>query len=83
MADMIRLTGAARRFALLFPLALIVPALSAQEAGPLPEPQALQTGDETPWIYEGSDVPRDKEWLFGAMDNGLRALRTASLGQDP
>ncbi|MFZ1742684.1 MAG: insulinase family protein, partial [Pontixanthobacter sp.] len=38
----------------------------------LPAPQDLQTGDETPWIYEGSDVPRDEEWLFGAMDNGVR-----------
>ncbi len=39
---------------------------------PLPLPTALQTGDETPWIYEGSDVPRDPEWLWGKMDNGLR-----------
>ena len=37
-----------------------------------PQPEALQTGDETPWIYENSDVPRDEEWLFGEMDNGLR-----------
>ncbi|MEP5938586.1 MAG: insulinase family protein [Erythrobacter sp.] len=36
------------------------------------EPQALQTGDETPWIYRGSDVPRDRDWLFGEMANGLR-----------
>ncbi len=27
---------------------------------------------ETPWIYERSDVPQDKEWLFGEMDNGVR-----------
>ena len=37
-----------------------------------PEPVALQTGDETPWLYEGSDVPVDREWKFGKMDNGLR-----------
>ncbi len=35
-------------------------------------PASLQTGDETPWIYRGSDVPQDKEWLFGEMKNGLR-----------
>ncbi|MEM1194586.1 MAG: insulinase family protein [Pseudomonadota bacterium] len=35
-------------------------------------PLALQTGDETPWLYRGSDVPVDREWLFGEMDNGLR-----------
>ncbi|WP_271438443.1 M16 family metallopeptidase [Pontixanthobacter luteolus] len=38
----------------------------------LPAPKAVQIGSETPWIYEGSDVPRDTEWLFGEMDNGLR-----------
>ncbi len=25
-----------------------------------------------PWLYEGSDVPRDKEWVFGVLPNGLR-----------
>ncbi|MEL7445328.1 MAG: insulinase family protein [Pseudomonadota bacterium] len=39
---------------------------------PVPPPQAAQIGDEVPWIYEGSDVPVDREWLFGKMDNGLR-----------
>lgn len=61
---------AARRLALVLPLALAVPPLLAQDAAPAPT--ALQTGAETPWIYRGSDVPRDKEWLFGEMDNGLR-----------
>ncbi len=35
-------------------------------------PRYLQTGADTPWIYRGSDVPQDKEWLFGEMPNGLR-----------
>lgn len=61
---------AVRRLAILLPLALAAPALTAQEA--LPPPTALQSGQQTPWIYEGSDVPRDPEWLFGEMDNGLR-----------
>ncbi len=38
----------------------------------VPEPKALQSADETPWLYEGSNVPVDREWLFGVMDNGLR-----------
>jgi len=39
---------------------------------PVPAPKTLQEGDETPWLYEGSDVPVDRKWLFGKMDNGLR-----------
>ncbi|OZA92210.1 MAG: peptidase M16, partial [Erythrobacter sp. 34-65-8] len=61
---------ALRHLACLVPLALVTPVAVAQEN--LPPPRALQTGSETPWIYEGSDVPRDPEWLFGEMDNGLR-----------
>ncbi len=28
--------------------------------------------DRSPWLYEGSDIPRDIGWQFGALDNGLR-----------
>ncbi len=64
---------ALRRLALVLPLAHAGPAPpAAQEPASLPPAADLQTGDETPWIYEGSDVPRDEEWLFGEMDNGLR-----------
>ncbi len=62
---------AARGFALLLPLALLAPQGQAQQIELRP-PQALQTGTETPWIYEGSDVPRDPEWQWGKMANGLR-----------
>lgn len=27
---------------------------------------------EQPWLYQGSDVPVDKSWTFGVLDNGLR-----------
>lgn len=37
-----------------------------------PVPASLQTGDEVPWLYQGSDVPVDREWHFGVLDNGLR-----------
>ncbi|QYU67156.1 insulinase family protein [Leptolyngbya sp. 15MV] len=68
MAPLLR---AARSLALLLPLALLAPQGHAQRIE-LPTPTALQTGTETPWIYEGSDVPRDPEWQWGEMDNGLR-----------
>lgn len=64
------LPRALRHLACLLPLALVTPVAHAQE--PLPAPRAIQSGAETPWIYEGSDVPRDPEWVFGEMDNGLR-----------
>ena len=38
----------------------------------IPAPRALQSENETPWLYEGSNVPVDREWLFGVMDNGIR-----------
>ncbi len=38
----------------------------------IPEPRALQEGEETPWLYEGSNVPVDRKWLFGEMENGVR-----------
>ena len=63
---------AARHLALLLPLALLAPSATAQQAVSVGAPASLQTGEEVPWIYEGSDVPRDKEWQFGEMDNGLR-----------
>ena len=44
----------------------------AQPPAEIPAPQALQPLDETPWLYEGSNVPVDRDWLFGQMDNGLR-----------
>ena len=71
---------ATRQLALLAPIALLsVHPVLAQEIvvpvstpAPAPAPTALQTCDEVPWIYRGSDVPRDEEWLFGEMENGLR-----------
>lgn len=38
----------------------------------VPPPRALQTEGEVPWLYRGSDIPVDDQWLFGEMDNGLR-----------
>ncbi len=38
----------------------------------VPAPQAVTPEGEVPWLYEGSNVPVDEEWLFGEMENGLR-----------
>jgi zinc protease len=57
------------------PAALVLPVYAQEAPAPapdVPEPRALQTAGETPWLYEGSNVPVDGEWLFGEMENGLR-----------
>jgi zinc protease len=63
---------AARRIALCLPLLALAasPILSAQVAAK-PAASAPATAG-TPWLYEGSDVPQDKEWIFGRLPNGLR-----------
>ncbi|MFN6933954.1 MAG: M16 family metallopeptidase [Tsuneonella sp.] len=61
-----------RHIAPLLPLALLSSPVPAQENTAAAAPKHLQTGAETPWIYRGSDVPRDKEWVFGEIPNGLR-----------
>lgn len=63
---------AVRRLALILPLALLSPqAVLAQDPAPA-VPAHLTKDGKTPWIYEGSDVPRDKEWIFGKLPNGVR-----------
>ena len=37
----------------------------------VPAPRALQAPGEA-WLYKGSDVPPDDQWLFGQLPNGLR-----------
>ncbi|WP_284125938.1 M16 family metallopeptidase [Parerythrobacter aestuarii] len=76
---MIKIPRAARRFALLLPFAMLAGPLPAQdttahvpEVAPKVRPQSLQGEDETPWLYEGSNVPVDREWKFGILENGLR-----------
>ena len=56
------------------PVSLAFPALAQHvtDVPDVPAPRAVQSEGETPWLYEGSNVPVDEEWLFGEMENGLR-----------
>jgi zinc protease len=38
----------------------------------VPPIAAPAAAEQVPWLYRGSDVPRDKEWVFGELPNGLR-----------
>ncbi|MFM5886415.1 MAG: M16 family metallopeptidase, partial [Novosphingobium sp.] len=52
-----------------------VAVLVAQPATAKPAPAAApaaKAAADVPWLYRGSDVPRDKEWTFGELPNGLR-----------
>lgn len=60
-------SSAARLLSFLFPAALVLmppPTLAA--------PPAAAQGDQSPWLYRGSDIPHDKEWVFGELPNGVR-----------
>jgi zinc protease len=61
----------ARLFAWFLPLLLVATQpLPAQQAKPAAAPAAGAT--RTPWLYQGSDIPQDKEWIFGKLSNGVR-----------
>jgi zinc protease len=58
-------------------LALPLLALAAPPLGAAPRPRAAAAVPAAkpytgPWLYRGSDVPQDKEWIFGELPNGLR-----------
>ncbi|VAW02037.1 Peptidase, M16 family [hydrothermal vent metagenome] len=58
--------GLKRLIAAIFVSSLLpasIPAALAQEA---------PATEELPWLYKNSDVPVDKSWTFGVLDNGLR-----------
>ncbi len=46
-------------------------------------PMAVHAADPVPWLYQGSDVPVDKEWTFGVLSNGVRyAVRNNGVPPD-
>ena len=65
MNSIVRAFGA---FALISAPVFVVSGLAAQDipdAQPAePDPQFLQAGDETPWLYEGSNVPYRATYLI-------------------
>ena len=76
-------TRAQRLLAFLVPaLAMLAPpALDAASAATGKRPAATapaartpvaRADPNTPWLYRGSDIPQDKEWVFGELSNGLR-----------
>jgi zinc protease len=78
---------AARAFAILLGSLVAIQPVLAQERQPVPTgsgavfrepepidvpaPSFVQPADRA-WLYEGSDVPPDDQWLFGKLPNGLR-----------
>jgi zinc protease len=52
-------------------IALAVSPIASIEAPAQPAAGA-SASSSTPWLYRGSDVPHDKEWVFGEFPNGLR-----------
>jgi len=65
------------KFRLLRLIACSAPAalvLTAALAGPALEaaPAKADAAAQGPWLYRGSDVPQDKEWVFGELPNGVR-----------
>jgi len=69
------------RFPLLRSLVLAVSGISLIAAAPAtrlpvakPKPAAapVKQSDDTPWLYRNSDIPIDKQWIFGELPNGLR-----------
>jgi len=67
---MTSISRAARRIALCLPLlALAAPPIAPVEAK---AEKSAPASAGTPWLYEGSDVPQDKEWIFGKLKNGVR-----------
>lgn len=73
-------TRAQRLFALaLSSLAIVAaPALDAatsraKKPAAAAAPAAAKCTDTTsPWLYRCSDIPQDKEWIFGELPNGVR-----------
>ncbi len=59
------------------PFALILGLSSAVALSPLtaqtaPAPAPNVKADPVPWLYKGSDIPRDPAWRFGVLPNGVR-----------
>ena len=71
---------AARSLSLLLSVAVLaaVPQMAPAKPGDRPAAASAVSAlpplppQDDPWLYQGSDVPHDKEWSFGTLTNGLR-----------
>ncbi len=68
---MTRISRLFTAFAIVLPLPLVVQPTVAL-AGPAPLKAVKSVEKTDPWIYRGTDIPHDPEWVFGTLDNGLR-----------
>ncbi|MBS0480560.1 MAG: insulinase family protein [Proteobacteria bacterium] len=61
------------RFASVLSAAVLLaqPAVAKPAAKPAAQ-TAAASANADPWLYRGSDIPHDKEWVFGELPNGLR-----------
>ena len=48
------------------------PVAMARQTTPAAAPPVKSIEKKDPWIYRGTDIPPDPEWVFGTLDNGLR-----------
>lgn len=73
-AAMISRKSLARSLACLLSLTTLAapPALLAQSAQKSASTPVAAAKVQVPWLYKNSDVPQDKEWIFGELPNGLR-----------
>ncbi|RYD86430.1 MAG: insulinase family protein, partial [Sphingomonadales bacterium] len=68
------MTSLPRAFRVLAPFLLIAPLpLAAQQAAPATTSATpLYSQPNDPWIFRGTDIPVDPEWLFGELPNKVR-----------
>ena len=79
---MTRLARLLAAFTIVLPLPLVSlpPAAFARQAPAQPSKPVKSVEKTDPWIYRGTDIPHDPEWVFGTLDNGLRyAVRRNSV----
>lgn len=67
---MTMLRRAARSFVLAFSIAVFAAPAVAQAPAVVPAPRSIEKSD--PWLYRGTDIPHDPDWVFGTLSNGLR-----------
>ena len=67
------LTRALRSAIIALPLlVLAVPPLAAKPAPARPAEAKAPAEAQVPWLYRNSDIPHDREWVFGELPSGLR-----------